>query len=67
MVGNIVFLTVKCKLFKAQRNKPSITTNKFILFFRDLVSFTCFGQRCHLQVIQLCTEYVGGNYQYKVL
>ena len=30
MVGNIIFLTVKCKLFKAQRNQPSITINTFI-------------------------------------
>ena len=31
-------------------------------FLRDLVCFTtCFGQLGHLQVTEVCTEYVGGN------
>jgi len=27
---------------------------------------TCFGQLVRLQVIQLCVDYVGGNYQHKI-
>jgi hypothetical protein len=28
---------------------------------------SCFGQPDHLQGKQLCTEYVGGNYEHEVL
>jgi hypothetical protein len=39
-----------------------------VLFFSEIYCFTtCFGQHGHFQVIQLCTEYVGGNCQHKVL
>ena len=33
-------------------------------FYGELVSFTtCFGQLGHLEVLQLCTEYLRGSFQ----
>jgi hypothetical protein len=54
-------------LYKVWSTEQSVTKS-FFLLFRDLVCFTTrFGQLGLLQLIQLCMEYVEGNYQHTVL
>jgi hypothetical protein len=49
-------------IFPGHQEMNQQSQQDLLFFSTDLECFTCFGQRGHLQVIQLYTEYVSRNY-----